>query len=212
MAIKKTIKAYVTIFLIGVIVSIAGLSIYSIYQRNNLQTSTKIYRLPTAAEEVIVKENIKSIAQQQKRKDRQKVDIQQPSSVDNTLIQNNNQDDKPEPIHEAPVAIETKADAPDTETPEQRQLIEDMIKAIQASTNPSPPGLEELVRQFRHKGGELGNGNSIQINSMEDLKRVIAELESTGNPNLQAMIEVLKNTNIEGNTRVEVRTAAPQNR
>lgn len=212
MAIKKTIKAYVTIFLIGVIVSIAGLSIYSIYQRNNLQTSTEIYRLPTAAEEVIVKENIKSITQQQKRKDRQKVDIQQPSSVDNTLIQNNNQDDKPEPIHEAPVAIETKADAPDTETPEQRQLKEDMIKAIQASTNPSPPGLEELVRQFRRKGGGLGNGNSTQINSMEDLKRVIAELESTGNPNFRAMIEVLKNTNIEGNTRVEVRTAAPQNR
>ncbi len=197
MTINTNVKTYLAIFLIGVIVTFAGISVYGIYQRDTSQTPTTIYKGLTEAEEVIVQENIKTNIQQQKRKETKQVDKKQPSYVDNAPpIQNNDQDYKSEPMYVAPIAEETKSNAPDTETSE----LQSHIDAIQAN----PDDVKKMLSQFSVKDVDWGNSKSIKITSKGDLKKVISELKAGGNPKNQVIIDFLKNADIDDNTEINV--------
>lgn len=199
MAIHVSRKAYLAILLIGVIVIIAGISVYGIYQRDTSQTPTTIYKGLTEAEEEIVKENIVSRIEQQKRKQTEKVEKKQPSSSDDAPTQNNKPEYKPEPIPEAPVPTVTKADASDTETSD----LQSQLEAIQTNI----ADIENLPKQFAPKGVDLGSGKTIKIASKDDLKKVIADLKKSGDPKHSAIIDFLKNADVGDNKRIEVHIA-----
>ena len=201
MSFRTTKKTYLTLFLIGVVVIIAGISVYGIYQRDTSQTPTTIYKGLTEAEEEIVKENIKTNIQQQKRKETKEVEKKQPSYVDNAPIQDNNQDEKPEPgpTYETPVPTVTKADAPGTETSDLQSQLEEIQTNI--------TDIENLHKQFTPKGIDWENGKTIKIASKDDLKKVIADLKKSGDPKHSAIIDFLKNTDMDDNTKVEVHIA-----
>ena len=211
MAIKNIVKPYVAIFLIGVIVSITGLFIYDRYQRNNLQTPIKVYRAPTAAEEAIVKENIKAIAQRQKREAEKKKDIQQ-STADDMLNQNDNRDntsnrsDMSETIHETAASMPTEIDVLGISESEKEQMDQNISSKTYGS-------LEEAQNEMRDLVGihppNLGDGLTIQINSQEDLQKAITQLENSNNPAAQHMINQLKNMNFDGNIRVTLNLVNP---
>ena len=198
MVISTTIKTYLAIFLIGVIVVIAGISVYGIYQRDISQTPTKIYNGLTEVEEEIVKENIKSKVQQQqqKRMETEGVDKKQPSHVDNTSRYDNNQDYQPENIPEASVPTVTRSEAPGTET-SVKQFKSD---AMHANTD----NLDELLKQFAPKDFDKGNGKFIEITSKDDLKKVMADLKASGHLNKNNIIEIKTSTNIGDGKWVEV--------
>ena len=200
MAIHVSRKAYLAILLIGVIVIIAGISVYGIYQRDTSQTPTTIYKELTEAEEKIVKENIRNNLQQQKRKKTKKVEKKQPSYVDNAPI-DNRQDEKPEhgTTYEAPIPIVTKADASDTETSDQQSQLEKIQTNI--------ADIENLHKQFAPKDIDWGSGKTIKITSKDDLKKVIADLKKSGDPKHSAIIDLLKNADVGDNKRIEVHIA-----
>ena len=196
MVISTTIKTYLAIFLIGVIVVIAGISVYGIYQRDISQTPTKIYNGLTEAEEEIVKENIKSKVQQQKRMETERVDKKQPSHVDNTSRYDKNQDYQPENIPEASAPIVTKAEALGTET-SGKQFKSDSMHA-------NTDNFDEMLKQFAPKDFDKGNGKFVEITSKDDLKKVMADLKASGFLNKNNIIEIKKNTNIGDSKWIEV--------
>ncbi len=201
MAIHVSRKAYLAILLIGVIVIIAGISVYGIYQRDTSQTPTTIYKGLTDAEEEIVKENIRNNLQQQKRKETKEVEKKQPSYVDNAPNHDNNQDEKPEPgtSYEVPTPIVTKADVSDTETSDLQSQLEEIQTNI--------ADIENLHKQFAPKDIDWGSGKTIKIASKDDLKKVIADLKKSGDPKHSAIIDLLKNTDVGDNKRIEVHIA-----
>ena len=196
MAIITTKKAYIAIFLMGVIVVIAGISVYSITQSDTSQTPTTIFKELTEADEEIVKENIRSNLEQQKRKSTEKVEKKRPSYADNMLIENNSKGEKPGHTYEAPAPIVTKADASDTVTSD-LQSQSDEIQANMAD-------IEHLHKQFAPKGVDWGNTETIKITSKDDLKKVIAELKASGDPKYEVMIKFLKDADINGATEINV--------
>lgn len=197
MVISATLKTYLAIFLIGVIIVIAGISVYGIYQRDTSQTPTKIYKGLTEAEEEIVKENIKSkVQQQQKRMGTERVDKKQPSHVDNTPRYDNNQDYQPEHIPEAHAPIVTKVDVPGTET-SVKQLKSDSMHA-------NTDNLDELLKQFAPKDFDNGNVKSVEIISKDDLKKVMADLKASGKLTKNNIIEIKKSTSVGDGKWIEV--------
>ncbi len=196
MAIITTKKAYLAIFLIGVIVVIAGISVYGIYQRDTSQTPTTIFKELTEADEEIVKENIRSNIEQQKRKSTEKVDKKQPSYVDSMPIENNNKDEKPTPTYEGPVPIVTEADASDTETSD----LQSQSDEIQANMG----DIKNLHKQFDPKGVDWGNANFIEITSDDDLKKVLAELKASGKLTDKNIIQIKKSVNVGDGKWIEV--------
>ena len=209
---KNIVNSSVIIFLIGVFVSITGLFIYDRYQRNNLQTPIKIYRAPTEAEEAIVRENIKAIAQRQKREAQKKKDLQQ-SAADDMLDQNDNRDntnnrtETSETIPEAVASMPSEIDRPGISKSEKEQMGQYVSAKTYGSLEESQNALRDLVGI--HHPPNLGEGLTIQINSQEDLKKAIAQLENSDNPAAQHMINQLKNMNFDGNTRFTVHLANP---
>lgn len=193
MAIKK---AYLAIFLIGVIIAIAGISVYGIYQRDKSQTPNTIYKGLTEAEEEIVKENIRNNLQQQKRKQAEIVDNKQPSSVDNAPIQNNNEDYKPEHLNEAPIAKETRVDQPVIVTSD----LPPQIDVNQADIT----DIENLHKQFAPKGVDWGNTETIKITSMDDLKKMISDLKDSGDPKYKVLTKFLKDADMNGAQEINV--------
>lgn len=200
MAIKTTRTTYLAITLIGVIVVIAGLSVYGLVQRDTSHIPTKIYKGLTEAEEQIVKDNIKSKVQQQhhQRKEQQKEEDNKPSLVDNNPIQYNNQDDMPEHKYVPPIAKETKDNKPDLDT----SAIQSEIKEISSEI----AEMEKLQKQFAPKNVDWGNAKSISIASKDDLKKVLSELKKSGDPNSKAIMELLEKSSVDGNVRVEIKT------
>ena len=196
MAYKVTTKAYLSIFLVVLIATIVGISVYGIYQRDTSQTPATIYKGLTEAEEEIVKENIKNNIQQQKRKETEIVDNKRPSNVDNAPIQDNNQNEKPEPTYEEPIPTVTKADVSNSETSVRQSQLEEMQSNI--------VDIENLHKQFVPKDVDLGNFKTIKIDSKDDLKKVIADLKKSGDPKHSAIIDFLKNTDVGDNKRIEV--------
>lgn len=208
MAIKKFVNPYIAVSLIGVIVAVAGLYLYAQYQHNNTQTPTKVYRELTEAEEAILKENIKTLAQQQKQKAQQKQNKQQ-SSVDDTSIQDDNYDDLPEYIRTDTVATRTKKDVSDKASFKQEHLQKDNS---QLSNVPSfdPKNLPNSLQSF---GKGLGNFDTIEINSEEELNKVLAEMKKNGDPRLKPILTMLKtSSNMSGNKRIVVKTVAPRDK
>ena len=192
MLFRTTKKTYLTLFLIGVIVTIAGISVYGIYQRDTSQTPTTIYKGLTEAEEEIVKENIKTNIQLQKKKASNRVDKKQPSYVENTSGYDNNQKYQPEPTPEAPAPIVTKADAPGTETP-MKQFKNDAIQADIDEVN-------KMLSQFPSADGDWEN-----IISKDDLKKIIAEnLKVSGNLPDKSIIQIKKSFNAGDGKWIEV--------
>lgn len=212
MTIKKIVNSSVIIFLIGVFVSITGLLIYDRYQRNNPQTPIKVYRAPTEAEEAIVRENIKAIAQRQKREAQKKKDIQQ-SAADDMLDQNDNRDntnnrsDTSETIPEAVESMPSEIDRPGTSKSEKEQIGQN----ISAKTYGSLEEVQNAVRDLVgiHHPPNLDDGLTIQINSQADLQKAITQLENSDNPAAQHMINQLKNMNFDGNTKVTLNLVNP---
>ena len=196
MAIITTKKAYIAIFLMGVIVVIAGISVYSITQSDTSQTPTTIFKELTEADEEIVKENIRSNIEQQKRKSTEKVDKKQPSYVDNEPMQNHNQEYISKSKYEAPIAKETESDVSDTEIPD----LQSQEEEIQANIS----DIENLHKQFVPKDIDLGKFKTIKITTETELKKVIADLKSSGNPKHQVMIDFLENTDIDDNKVINV--------
>lgn len=196
MAIKTSKKAYLAIFLIGVVVVIAGISVYGIYQRDTSQTPTTIYKELTDAEEELVKENIRSNIEQQKRKETKSIDKKQPSYVDNMPIQNDDKDEKPGLTYDAPVPIVTRADASDIEASDQQSQSEE-IQANMAD-------IENLHKQFAPKGVDWGNTETIKITSKDELKKVIAELKASGDPKYKVMTKFLKDVDMNKATEINV--------
>lgn len=198
MVISTTIKPYLAIFLVGIIVVIAGISVYGIYQRDTSQTPTKIYKELTEAEEEIVKENIKSKVQQQqqKRMETERVDKKQPSHVDDTPRYDNNQDYQPEHIPEASEPIVTKADAPGTVTFD-KQFKSDSMHA-------NTDNLDELLKQFAPKDFDKGNVKFVEITSKDDLKKVMADLKASGKLTKNNIIEIKTSTNVGDGKWIEV--------
>ncbi len=84
-------------------------------QPDTSQTPTTIFKELTEADEEIVKENIRSHLEHQKRKSTEKVDIKQPSYVDNEPKQNHNPEYISKSKYETPIAKETESDVSDTE-------------------------------------------------------------------------------------------------
>ncbi|MCY4401584.1 MAG: hypothetical protein OXD54_03330 [Candidatus Poribacteria bacterium] len=205
MVIKKFVNPYIAVSLIGVILAIVGLSIYAQYQHNNIQTPIKVYRELTEAEEAIVKENIKTLAQQQKQKAEQKKDNPQ-SSVDDTSIQYDTSDKLSEHIPTDTVA--TKKNVSDIESFKQQHLQKDSSQLSNVSSF-DPKNLPNSLQPF---GDKLGNFDTIQISSEEDLQKVIAEMKKNDDPRLKPMLQMLKTSNMSGNKRITVRTVVPQDK
>lgn len=199
MAINATRKAYLALLLIGVVVIIAGISVYGIYQRDTSQTPTTIYKGLTEAEEEIVKENIKNKIQQQKKKETKIVDNKQPSHVDNAPIQDNSKNEKPGPTYEEPIPTVTKADVSNTEKSDRQSQIEEIQTNI--------ADIENLHKQFAPKDIDWGSGKTIKIASKDDLKKVIADLKKSGDPKHSAIIDFLKNADMDDNKRIELHIA-----
>ena len=196
MSFRTTKKTYLTLFFIGVVVIIAGISVYGIYQRDTSQTPTTIYKGLTKAEEEIVKENIKTNIQQQKRKAANRVDKKQPSYVENASGYDNNQKYQPEPTPEAPVPIVTKADAPGTDTP-MKQFKNDAIQADIDEVN-------KMLSQFPPADGDWGNIKSKEIISKDDLKKIMADLKASGNLTDKSIIQIKKSFNAGDGKWIEV--------
>ena len=196
MSFRTTKKTYLAIFLIGAVVIIAGISVYGIYQRDTSQTPTTIYKDLTEAEEEIVKENIKTNIQQQKRKETKEVEKKQPSYVENMSGYDNNQKYQPEPTPEAPVSIVTKADAPGTETP-MKQFLNDAIQADIDEVN-------KMLSQFPPADGDWGNIKSKEIISKDDLKKIMADLKASGNLTDKSIIQIKKSFNAGDGKWIEV--------
>lgn len=196
MVIKTSIKAYLAIFLIGVIITIVGISIYATTQPDTSQAPITIYKGLTETEEKIVKENIKANIQQQKRKDTKSVDKKQPSYVDNESKEDYKPDYRPEPIPEAPVPIVTKADAQDTETSKER------FKKDKTQANID--NLDELLKQFDPKDLDGVNVKSKEIFSKDDLKKVMADLKASGNLTGKSVIQIKKSFNAGDGKWIEV--------
>ncbi len=206
MALKKIINPYIVISLISVIVGIAGLFIYAQNQQKKIQTPTKVYKELTEAEETIVKENIKAIAQQQRQKAQQKEDKPQ-SAVDDTPRQYDNLDNLPEFTPPKTVVTNTKADVPDIEKLIQR---DPKMKIIKSGPD-SAIDPKTIFSQLPHPVGVQGNGEgtTIQINSREDLERIISQLEASDDSSHRAIAQTLRNSNILENARMTVRTSVP---
>ncbi len=206
MAIKKFINPYIGISLICVILCIAGFFIYAQYQQNNLQTPTKVYKELTEAEEAIVKENIKALAQQHKQKEQKKENTQQ-SPVDDTPRQYGNLDNPPEFTPPEKMVINTKTDVPDIE----KLIQKDPKMRIMKSGPESSIDPKTIFSQLPHPVGALGNGEgtTIQINSREDLERIISQLEASDDSSHRAIAQTLRNSNIPENARMTVRTTVP---
>ena len=196
MAIITTKKAYIAIFLMGVIVVIAGISVYSITQSDTSQTPTTIFKELTEADEEIVKENIRSNIEQQKRMETERVEKKRPSYADNMPIENNSKGEKPGHTYEAPAPIVTKADASDTVTSD-LQSQSDEIQANMAD-------IEHLHKQFAPKGVDWSNAKSIEINSQDDLKKVLAELKASGKLTDKNIIQIKKSVDVGDGKWVEV--------
>ena len=197
MVISTTIKTYLAIFLIGIIVVLAGISVYGIYQRDTSQTPTKIYKGLTEVEEEIVQENIKSkVKQQQERMKTERIDKKQPSHVDNTPRYDKNQDYQPENIPEAPVPTVTRAEAPGTET-SVKQFKSDSMHA-------NTDNFDELLKQFAPKDFDKGNVKSVEIISKDDLKKVMADLKASGKLTKNNIIEIKKSTSVGDGKWIEV--------
>lgn len=196
MAIKTGIKAYLAIFLIGVIITIAGISIYAITQPDTSQTPTTIYKELTEAEEKIVQDNIKSSLQQQRKIDTKKVDAKQPSYVDNEPNEDYKPENRPEPIPEAPTPIVTKANTSDIVKSE---------KKVKSNVNhANSDNLDELLKQFDPKDIDWAKGISKEIISKDDLKKVIADLKVSGKLTDKNIIQIKKSTNVGNSKWVEV--------
>lgn len=206
MAIKKFINPYIGISLICVIVGIAGLFIYAQNQQKNLQTPTKVYKELTEAEETIMKENIKAMAQQQKQKE-QKTENTQQTPVDDTPRQYGNLDNPPEFTLPETVVTNTKADAPDIE----KLIQKDPKMGIMKSGPDSAIDPKTIFSQLPHPVGVQGNGEgtTIQINSTEDLERVIAQLEASDDATHRHMAQTLRNHNVTGDVRITFHTSVP---
>ncbi len=196
MAIITTKKAYIAIFLMGVIVVIAGISVYSITQSDTSQTPTTIFKELTEADEEIVKENIRSNLEQQKRKSTEKVEKKQQSYVDNEPKQDYNPEHISKSKYEAPIAKETESDVSETEIPD----LQSQEEEIQANIS----DIENLHKQFVPKDIDLGKFKTIKITTETELKKVIADLKSSGNPKHQVMIDFLENTDIDDNKVINV--------
>ncbi len=206
MALKKIINPYIVISLISVIVGIAGLFIYAQNQQKKIQTPTKVYKELTEAEETIVKENIKAMAQQQKQKEQKKEDTQQPT-VDDTPRQYDNLDNLPEFTPPKTVVTNTKADVPDIE----KLIQKDPKMGIMKSGPDSAIDPKTIFSQLPHPVGVQGNGEgtTIQINSREDLERVIAQLEASDDATHRHMAQTLRNHNVTGDVRITFHTSVP---
>lgn len=200
MAIKITRMAYLTITLIGVIVVIAGISVYGIVQRDTSQTPTKIFKGLNEAEEQIVQDNIKSKVQHQhqQRKEQEKMEDKKPSLVDNNHVEYNYQDDMPEYINVPPIAKESKGDKPDMETSAKHSKNEE----IQAKFADK----DQLQKKYAPKNVDWGSAKSINISSKDDLKKVLSELKKSGDPSSKAIMEIIEKHGAKGNVSVEIKT------
>ncbi len=196
MAIITTKKAYLAIFFIGVISVIAGISFYSITQPDTSQTPTTIFKELTEADEEIVKENIRSNLEQQKRKSTEKVDIKQPSYVDNKPKQDYNPEYLSKSKYEAPIANETEADVSDTEILD----LQSQEEEIQANMG----DIENLHKQFAPKGVDWSNAKSIEIISQDDVKKVLAELKASGKLTDKNIIQIKKSVDLGDGKWIEV--------
>lgn len=196
-------KSYVVIVLTSIMLSVIGLSIYAIYQPNRTQTPIKIYRAPTEAEEEVVQEYIKTAIEQQNKAKQQKAAKPQRSSVNYASSQNEEFDNQTESMPQAPVAMQSENDGPDTAAPQLHQMLEDMqehANSISPDANSLPPGFEEMIKDLESKGIDLGfdKGNA---------KKVIATLKA-GDQNGSYIITVdnLSDIDMDGNTWIEVET------
>ncbi len=196
-------KSYIVIVLIGIMLSVIGISIYDIYQPNRTQTPIKIYRAPTEAEEEVVKEYIKTAIEQQKKEKQQKAVKPQHSSVNYASRHNEEIDDKTKYMPQAPVAIQTENDVPDTAAPQLQKMLDDMqehANSLSPDANSLPPGFEEMIKDLKSKGIDLGfdEGNA---------KKAIATLKA-GDKNGSYIITVdnLSDIDMDGNTWIEVET------
>lgn len=188
MVISTSIKTYLAIFLIGIFVVIAGVSLYGLNQQDTTQTPTTIYKGLTETEEEIVKENIKAKVEAQKMIQTEKVDKEQPSYVDNTQGYDNNEDYDYKTIHEAPVPIITRADVPDSVTSEK--------KSKNNSTQANSDKLDELISKFDPKDVKKGNFKSVEIISDDDLKKVLTDLKVSGKFSDKNIIQIKKSVSV----------------
>ena len=193
-------KSYVVIVLIGIMLSVIGISIYAIYQSNRTQTPIRIYRALTEVEEEVVKEYIKSAIEQQNKVKQQKAAKPQRSS-NYASSQNEEFDNQTESMPQAPVAMQSENDVPDTAAPQLQKMLDEMqehANSLPPDANSLPPEFEEMIKDLESKGIDLGfdKGNA---------KKVIATLKS-GNKNGGYVITVdnLSDIDMDGNTWIEV--------
>lgn len=162
-------KSYVVIVLIGITLSVIGISIYAIYQPNRTQTPIKIYRAPTEAEEEVVKEYIKTAIEQQNKAKQQKAAKPQRSSVNYASSQNEEFDNQTESMPQAPVATQTENDVLNTAAPQLQKMLEEMqehANSLSPDANSLPPGFEKMIKDLESKGIDLGfdKGSAKKVN------------------------------------------------
>lgn len=197
-------KSYVVIGLIGIMLSVIGISIfYAIYQPNRTQTPIKIYRGLTEAEEELVKEYIKTAIEQQNNAKQQKAANPQRSSVNYASSQNEEFDNQTESMPPAPVAMQSENDVPDTTAPQLQKMLDEMqehTNSLSPNANSLPLEFVEMIKDLESKGIDLGfdKGNA---------KKVIATLKVVGkNDNNIITVDKLSDLDIDENTWIEVKT------
>lgn len=196
MAITTGIKTYLTIFLIGVVLIIAGISIYAVTQPDTSQTPSTIYKELTEAEEKIVQDNIRSSLQQQRKIETENVVVKQPSYVNNEPKQDYKPDYRQETSPEEPAYIVNKSDTP---------IIVPSDKQVKNGANhANSDNFDELLKEFGTKDLDLGKGKSSKSISNDDLSEVIAELKASGNFSKGDIIKIKKSIDVGDGKWVEV--------
>ena len=204
MLIQKGFKASIITLLALIIVSLSGLYIYSLSQRERLKTPEKVYRDTTEAEMAIVKEHIKSMKRhQQEQQDRQQVAAQKPeyTADSETLPQIDTKVEVSENIVKPPIDISQTMDVPNIE-----ELIENgsvdneklpEIKELMGMDviPPNLPGITEVT---------TSGGTTFHANSPQELQSLISQLENSDNPNHRAIATALKNSNTPTGARVSI--------
>lgn len=193
-------KSYVVIVLIGIMLSVIGISIYTIYQPNRTQTPIKIYRAPTEAEEEIVKEYIKTAIEQQKKEKQQKAVKLEHSSVNYASKHHEEIDDKKKYMSQAPVATQTENDVPDATASQLQKMLEDIhehVNSLSPDAKSLPPGLEEMIKDLESKGIDLGSDKG-------SAKKAIATLKSDGKNGSYIIVDKLSDLDLDGNTWIEI--------
>lgn len=191
-------NSYVVIVLIGIMLSVIGISIYAIYQPNRTQTPIKIYRGPTDAEEEVVKEYIKTAIEQQNKANQQKAAKSQHSSVNYASRHHEEFDNQTKSMPQAHVATQTEKDVPDTAAPQLQKMLEDMqehANSLSPDANSLPLEFVEMLKELESKGIDHGfdKGNA---------KKDLATLKDSG---YIIAVDKSSDLDIDENTWIEVK-------